>query len=211
MPYKTRRFRVCLSLITSDSFRSLVTIPQGMQSGQNILVQHPRGNGQVVSATIPPGHGAGATFYVRFPTAAPMVVAGVPVTQKQKQSSADDFATGFGAPCAVAGNMNHVQEQQQEYRPPQQQQKQGKKKYKRCSEEMLLLNKKGLVKIKVPPNLGAGDKMRVQIPDGRMITVTVPPGNVSEFQVKVPPKKQNFHDNLIAVHAPMALGPLLMM
>lgn len=84
-----------------------------------------------------------------------------------------------------------------------------KKKYKRCSEEMLLLHKKGLVKIRVPPNLKAGDKMRVQIPDGRMMNVTIPPGPPAEFQVKVPNKKQNFHDNPIAV-APMTLGPLLM-
>jgi hypothetical protein len=185
-----------------------------MISGQSILVQHPSGIGQVVSATIPPGHDAGSTFYVRFPTVTPIVIAGVPTAQKQRQPSTDDFATGFGAPgtSAAAGNMQQQQQQQQQqYRPPQQQQPQGKKKYKRCSEEMLLLHKKGLVRIKVPPNLGAGDKMRVQISDGRMITVTVPPGNVSEFQVKVPPKKQNFHDNPIAVHAPMALGPLLMM
>lgn len=199
---------MCHSCI-SNSLYALVTIPQGMQSGQNILVQHP--SGQVISATIPPGHDSGATFYVRFPAATNIVVAGVPV-----QSSADDFATRFGASGGAAGNaMNRPHQQQPQqppYRPPPQQQKQGKKKkYKRCSEEMLLLNKKGLVKIKVPPNLGAGDKMRVQIPDGRMITVTVPPGNVSEFQVKVPPKKQNFHDNPIAVHAPMALGPLMMM
>lgn len=75
---------------------------------------------------------------------------------------------------------------------------------------MLLLHNKGLVKVRVPPNLKPGDKMRVQIPDGRMIDTVVPPGNLSEYHVKVPAKKQNFHDNPIAVHAPMLLGPLLM-
>mmetsp|Transcript_14461 Transcript_14461/g.23930 ORF Transcript_14461/g.23930 Transcript_14461/m.23930 type:complete len:226 (-) Transcript_14461:146-823(-) len=188
-----------------------VTIPNGMGPGQNLLIQHPSGNGQVVSATIPNGHHAGSVFYVRFPASNPVVIAGVPVVQQPHKQSpglpqTDDFASGFGG-----GNNNN-----QQYRPPAQhqqqpQKQQGKKKYKRCSEEMLMLHNKGLVKIKVPPNLKAGDKMRVQIPDGRMINATVPPGNVSDFHVKVPPKKQNFHDNPIAVHAPMALGPLMMM
>ncbi len=71
---------------------------------------------------------------------------------------------------------------------------------------MLLLDKKSLVKSTVPSNLEEGDCMRVQIPDGRTINAVIPPGNVSEFHVKVPAKKQNFHDNPIAVHAPMALG-----
>lgn len=184
-----------------------MTVPDEMGPGQDLLIQHPSGNGQVIAATIPEGYQAGSMFHVRFPTSNPTVVSGTSVIQQSHQQSNGpaDIASGFGGDNSAG--------QHQPYRPSakQQQQGQGKTKYKRCSEEMLLLHNKGLVKIKVPPNLSAGDRMRVQIPDGRMINATIPAGNVSEFHVKVPTKKQNFHDNPIAVHAPMALGPLMMM
>lgn len=182
-----------------------MTVPKGSSAGQTILVKHPSGNGQVVSAVIPEGHYPGSTFYVRFPPAP--VASGITTTNPQKSgnqtkqpvSPSDAFVSGFGSDVSHShGN------------PPNRNPKQGTKKYKRCSEEMLLLHNKGLVKVRVPPNLKPGDKMRVQIPDGRMIDTVVPPGNLSEFHVKVPARKQNFHDNPIAVHAPMLLGPLLM-
>jgi hypothetical protein len=193
------------NLIESLFTIRVVTVPSGTSPGQTLLIQHPSANGQVISAAIPEGHYAGNTFYVRFPPL--VVVSGTPVGNPQltgqQQSQTYEPAQQQQSPQPGGGGQSYAP-------PPALQQQQGKKKYKRCSEEMLLLHKKGLVKIKVPPNLQAGDKMRVQIPDGRMINVVVPSGNVSEFQVKVPPKKQNWHDNPIAVHAPMALGPLLM-
>lgn len=188
-----------------------VTVPNGSSPGQTIVVKHPRANDRIVSAVIPEGHHPGSTFYVRFPMT---MVSSIPATNSQlsgkqanhasqsphpPQSSTENFVAGFGSD-RISSNGN----------PPIPNAKPGTKKYKRCSEEMLLLHNKGLVKVRVPPNLKPGDKMRVQIPDGRMINTVIPPGNVSEFHVKVPAKKQNFHDNPIAVHAPMLLGPLLM-
>jgi hypothetical protein len=186
-----------------------------MSPGQSLIVRHP--NGQAVSASIPEGFRVGQTFHVQFP----LVVSGVAVGPQQhsnaesykppqQQQPTNGVVSVFGGGVSQPPQGQIRQQQQQQQQQPQPQGK--KKKYKRCSEEMLLLHNKGLVKIKVPPNLQAGDKMRVQIPDGRTINAVVPPGkNPSEyFHVKVPPKKQNFHDNPVAVLAPMALGPLFM-
>jgi hypothetical protein len=178
-----------------------------MSPGQSLMVRHP--NGQVVSVSIPKGFRVGQTFHVQFPLVVSRVAVGPqqpsnaePYKPPQQQQPTDGFVSGFGGGASqpLPGQIR-----------PQQQPQGKKKKYKRCSEEMLLLHNKGLVKIKVPPNLQAGDKMRVQIPDGRTINAVVPPGkSPSEyFHVKVPPKKQNFHDNPVAI-LPMTLGPLFM-
>lgn len=66
------------------------------------------------------------------------------------------------------------------------------------------------VLVKVPPGVAPGSKIRVKIPDGRVIEVTVPPGDATQFYVKVPPRKQNWHDNPLAYAAPMAVAPFLM-
>mmetsp|Transcript_16535 Transcript_16535/g.21641 ORF Transcript_16535/g.21641 Transcript_16535/m.21641 type:complete len:97 (+) Transcript_16535:162-452(+) len=78
----------------------------------------------------------------------------------------------------------------------------------RSDSEEIMLRKKGLVKLKVPKGLKAGDQFQVRIPDGRTISVVVPPNVTDYFHVKVPNKKQNWHDNPLAV-VPMAVGPFL--
>jgi hypothetical protein len=40
--------------------------------------------------------------------------------------------------------------------------------------------------------------------------VTVPKGEVTQFYVKVPPKKQNWHDNPAAYAAPMVVAPFFL-
>lgn len=188
-----------------------VTVPAGTCPSQALLVHHPSGNGQVVSAVVPEGHHSGSTFHIRFPPL--LVVKGepiensitkLPITKKPHQPGKticqDDIASNLSGSNLIHADADTTAQPKH----------QGTKKYKRCSEEMLLLHNKGLVKIKVPPNLKTGDRMKVQIPDGRVIHAVVPPGNMAEFYVKVPTKKQNFHDNPIAVVAPMALGPFLM-
>lgn len=151
------------------------------------------GDGQMISAIIPEGHFPGQKFDVSLPSSSVGSVG---------QLGGDIHAL---SPDVVgSGHRQHpatskvVSSQQQG------------KAYKRCSEESLMLHNKGLVKIKVPPGRTSGDRFRVQIPDGRTIDVVVPAGIIDEFHVKVPPKKQNFHDNPIAVHAPMLLGPMLL-
>jgi hypothetical protein len=64
--------------------------------------------------------------------------------------------------------------------------------------------------VRVPPGVSPGSKIRVKIPDGRVIEATVPPGEATQFYVKVPPKKQNWHDNPLAYAAPMAVAPFFM-
>jgi hypothetical protein len=212
MPGSVWSCLVSIHRTDSQSRFNTVRVPKGSSAGQTILVKHPSGNNQVVSTVIPEGHYPGSTFYVRFPPAPG--VSGIPASNPQtsgKQANhasqspnqprhpSDASVSGFGSVISQShGN------------PPNRNAKHETKKHKRCSEEMLLLHNKGLVKVRVPPNLKPGDKMRVQIPDGRIIDTVVPPGNLSEFHVKVPAKKQNFHDNPVAVHAPMLLGPLFM-
>jgi len=70
-----------------------------------------------------------------------------------------------------------------------------------------LYNDKGLIKVIVPPGKSKGDKFRVRIFDGRTIDAVVPEDGISEFYMKVPKKKQNWHNNPLAT-LPMAIGPL---
>ena len=70
-----------------------------------------------------------------------------------------------------------------------------------------LYNDKGLVKVRVPLGKRKGDKFRVRIFDGRTIDAVVPEDGISDFYMKVPKKKQNWHDNPLAT-LPMAIGPL---
>lgn len=59
-----------------------------------------------------------------------------------------------------------------------------------------------MVLITVPPNAERGSKIRVQIPDGRIMDVTVPlDPTVTKFYLRVKPKNQNWHDNPLAVVA----------
>ena len=59
----------------------------------------------------------------------------------------------------------------------------------------------------VPLGKKKGDKFRVRIFDGRTIDAVVPEDGISSFYMKVPKKKQNWHDNPLAT-LPMAIGPL---
>ena len=70
-----------------------------------------------------------------------------------------------------------------------------------------LYNDKGLIKVIVPQGKRKGDKFRVRIFDGRTIDAVVPQDGISAFYMKVPKKKQNWHDNPLAT-LPMAVGPL---
>jgi hypothetical protein len=157
-----------------------VTVPANSGPGQQLLVPSP--DGGMISAIVPDGLGPGSVFLIQPPPA--VVVQGVSVNSSMTSG--------------VAGkDRQHLQSQQK-----QQQQKQ--------QEARMLLHQKGLVKIKIPRGLKGGDQFRVRIADGRTVTVVVPRGKVSgeEFQLKVPNKKQNWHDNPLAV-LPMTIGPFL--
>lgn len=167
-----------------------VVVPPNTPPGAELLVKSPDGR-TTMSARVPEGLKPGQEFFVRMP-ATPAVNNNALV-----QSSA-------------VGQSKY--QQQMQTRPPNQPQKQPqgeRKKYKRCSPEMILLGEKGLVNVKVPKGLMAGDKFRLVIPDGRTVNAVVPKGNVREFQMKVPVAKQNWHDNVLAV-TPMTIGPMLM-
>jgi hypothetical protein len=84
---------------------------------------------------------------------------------------------------------------------PQARQQKQQQKYNRNDNRVL---------VQVPPGAAPGSKIRVKIPDGRVIEATVPRGEDTQFYIKVPPRKQNWHDNPLAYAAPMAVAPFLM-
>ena len=89
----------------------------------------------------------------------------------------------------------------------QQSTRKGINQHQSSKEVQELYNEKGLVKVIVPPGKKKGDKFRVRIFDGRTIDAVVPEDEIAEFYIKVPKKKQNWHDNPLAT-LPMAVGPL---
>jgi hypothetical protein len=170
-----------------------VTVPPNC--GPTLLVQTP--DGQVISTVVPKGLGPGQVFHVQVQAPPAVIVQGVDVPTDAVLNN-HGFASGFGN--------QHQQTQQHSQQPHSHSQQHPSNS---DSEEIMLRNK-GLVQLVVPKGLQAGDKFKVRIPDGRTITVVVPP-NVAGgdyFQVKVPNKKQNWHDNPLAL-APMAVGPFL--
>ena len=66
---------------------------------------------------------------------------------------------------------------------------------------------KAKVLVRVPKGVAPGSKIRVKITDGRVIMVTIPKGEVTQFYVQVPPKNQNWHNNPAAYAAPMVVAP----
>ena len=89
----------------------------------------------------------------------------------------------------------------------QQSTRKGINQHQSSKEVQELYNEKGLVKVIVPPGKKKGDKFRVRLFDGRTIDAVVPEDEIAEFYMKVPKKKQNWHDNPLAT-LPMAVGPL---
>jgi hypothetical protein len=174
-----------------------------MVPGQTLVIRHSGGDGQIISADIPEGHYPGQKFDVRLPPSS-SIHGRLPLLQ---QPSSVGQLGGAHALSPGVGSGRKQQQPGTSETPPSLQQG---KKFKLCSEDMLLLHNKGLVKIKVPPGRTAGDRIRVKIPDGRSFDVVVPAGITDEFYLKVPMKLRNLHDNPIAVHAPMSLGPMIM-
>lgn len=205
-----------------------VSVPEGLQPGDSLLARTPDGS-RVVSAIVPKGVLFGHTFLVQIPpkvdeekAQAPIAVVGVPVDGDLMNMPMQNHYGGRTQVVAgqdiEATELCLVKETQQ---PQYQYQQQNHAQVELMPTPMpppaaaprnnrnTSNDDPNLVLIKVPAGAGPGEKIRVRVPDGRTVEATVPPGNLTEFYLRLPNKKQNWHNNPLAV-APMTLGPLLL-
>ena len=151
-----------------------VHVPWNHQGGDEIYVRTPVGS--VVSAIIPEGCFPGHAFFVRVPddaTTAAEVVMGTPV-ERSLESSLPVHPVP-AVPINTFGQQNvqvstTVNSQEQEYEEHD--------------------DNTNLELIQVPQGSKPGDRIHVQIPDGRTIEALVPQGNVPEFYVRLPSNRQ---------------------
>jgi hypothetical protein len=216
-----------------------VSVPEGLNPGDNLLVRSPDGSGRVISAVVPEGALPGHTFLVQMPVEekppTPIAVMGVPVqadlldtyTSSQQQEQQSHGNAGAGTKVVVGQDIESTDLRLvEESSPPER-----VSSHPQPSSELELApgrdtaqyrptdnanttrstestsSDSNLVLIKVPPGVAPGTKIRVKVPDGRTVDATVPVGNVQEFYLRLPPRRQNWHDNPLAV-APMVVAPL---
>ena len=186
-------------------FTLIVSVPENVNPGQEILVTAPDGSGQCMRATVPEGALPGHTFLVKMET--PPVMTAIPV-EKQPHDLllTPDFQP---QPDLLNCDRFHAPQQPSQIQPqlqipPPQTQPQVEQQQSRSD------SNDNQVLVHVPPGVAPGSKIRVKIPDGRVIEATVPQGEVTQFYVKVPPKNQNWHDNPAAYAAPMVIAPFLL-
>jgi hypothetical protein len=199
-----------------------VSVPASSLPGNKLLVRAPDGSDRVISAVVPKGAFPGHTFLVRIPAeeAVPVCVMGIPVqADLAEQKHRNHERAGVGDAQVVAGrdiesadlrlveesspteHLHNVSHQQ----PSSELELQDRRNTRSTPET----SDPNVVLIKVPRGASPGTKFRVRVPDGRTVDATVPPGNVQEFYLRLPTRKQNWHDNPLAV-APMVFGPLFL-
>jgi hypothetical protein len=210
-----------------------VSVPESLVPGDNLLVRAPDGSDRVVSVVVPKGALPGHSFLVRMPQEAPPIcVMGIPVQadlvdfdtapQQQHQNhersgggtkvvvghdieSTDLRLVEESSPLEHVHNVSHQQPSSELELAPGRNTMQDR----RNTNVTPASKDPNVVLIKVPRGATTGTKFRVRVPDGRTVDATVPPGNVQEFYLRLPPRKQNWHDNPLAV-APMVFGPLFL-
>lgn len=197
-----------------------------------LTVLAPDGSGRVVQARVPDGALAGHTFLVQFaPAPIHVAVTGVPVDPQlaAKMNPTPPVAatttttaavdvpptatakTGTTSTSTVSGGLTDLLLATETNAPTNQfnTNNVGDSSSNNNNNDRPM-NEDGLILVRVPPGSSPGDKIRVRLPDQRLVDAVVPPGNVSEFYLKPPPKQQNWHDNPLAYGAPMLLGPALL-
>eukprot|EP00545_Synedropsis_sp_CCMP1620_P005488 CAMPEP_0119009424 /NCGR_PEP_ID=MMETSP1176-20130426/4353_1 /TAXON_ID=265551 /ORGANISM="Synedropsis recta cf, Strain CCMP1620" /LENGTH=245 /DNA_ID=CAMNT_0006961937 /DNA_START=51 /DNA_END=788 /DNA_ORIENTATION=- len=145
-----------------------VTIPdKNLKAGDTLLVVSPDGS-RAVSARIPEGHDVGSVFFVQF--AAPAVVAvGVPLSSEPQLPIVQAIVN----PSSQSSSVEYQSDLQ-------------------LAEETDERNR-DLVLVTVPESSLAGDRIRVRLPDQRVVEAVVPEGNVKQFYVQAPPHVNNGH------------------
>jgi hypothetical protein len=214
-----------------------VSVPNSLVPGDNLYVRAPDGSDRVVLVVVPDGALPGHTFLVKMPVeeAAPVAVMGIPVSADlldhdtaSQQQHQNDGRIGGGGAQVVAGHdiestdlrlMEESSSPEHVYDVSHQQQPSSEVELasgrnsttqdRRNTNATPESTDPNVVLIKVPRGAAPGTKFRVKVPDGRTIDATVPPGYVQEFYLRLPRRKQNWHDNPLAV-APMIFGPMFL-
>jgi hypothetical protein len=204
-----------------------VTVPNRSLPGDELLVRAPDGSDRVISAVVPKRALPGHTFLVKMPAeeAVPICVMGIPVQgdlveqqyQNHESNGASDAQVVAGqdiesddlrlveesSPSEHVHNVSHQQPSSEVELSSSRNTVQDRRNTDAAPESA----DPNVVLIKVPRGATPGTKFRVRVPDGRTVDATVPPGNVQEFYLRLPTRKQNWHDNPLAV-SPMFFGPL---
>jgi hypothetical protein len=202
-----------------------VSVPMSSLPGNKLLVRAPDGSDRVISVVIPKGALPGHSFLVKMPAeeAAPICVMGIPVqadlVEQQHQNRVGDAQVVAGhdiesadlrlveesSPPELVDDVSHQQPSSELELAPGRNATQDRRNTNATPESM----DPNVLLVKVPRGATPGTKFRVKVPDGRTVDATVPPGNVQEFYLRLPTRKQNWHDNPLAV-APMVFGPLFL-
>jgi hypothetical protein len=214
-----------------------VSVPNSLVPGDILHVRAPDGSDRVVSVVVPDGALPGHTFLVKMPVeekeVPPIAVMGIPVQadlsdfDAMLQPQHQNYGRTGGSAQVVAGHdiestdlrlveesstPEHVQDVSHQQPSSEVELASGRNNImqdRRNTNATPESSDPNVVLIKVPRGAAPGFKFRVKVPDGRTVDATVPPGYVQEFYLRLPPRKQNWHDNPLAV-APMVFGPMFL-
>ena len=145
----------------------IVSVPENCKPGDEILVTCGADSDRMIAATIPPGSFPGSSFLVRMPP--------VPEASVVPYGTED---TKFGSTAGngvVSGQDTDLHLHSSSSPPeavavPEQQ-----------------LQDPDLILVKVPPGTRKGEKLRVNLPDGRVMEAAVPQDGLKEFYMRAPP------------------------
>jgi hypothetical protein len=167
-----------------------VIVPSDAGPGRQLIVTTP--DGRRISAIVPNGHEAGSHFLVRCPPHPPPALS----LREQHEQYYQNYQNSMMKETSSSPTQSPQSQPQSPSRSPSPSQS------------------PSVHKIKVPIGKRKGEKFNVTLPDGSTIVATVPQNNMTEFYIDVgmekqKPKKQNWHDNPLAV-LPMTVGPFFL-
>jgi hypothetical protein len=128
-----------------------IVVPQGVSGGQTLLVKSP--TGQMLQVTVPQGLLPGQRFRIQMSGAPPAA----PQMRQQQQQLA-------------------YQQQQQKIATQEQQRQQMIQQQRLAAMQNTLPKEKRTLQIKIPAGVKPGNKITVNLPDGRQVQIVVPPG-----------------------------------
>lgn len=160
-----------------------VAVPECLQAGDPLLVQAP--DGRVLETAVPEGTFPGHTFLVRVPP---------PETADLAAAESIEVVQTSNSTTRVVDGHDIEQTDLSLAEEP-------------TATPVTDREDDNLVLVQVPAGARPGDKVRVE-KNGQAFEATIPEGNLTEFYVRVPTVRQNWHRNPATV-APMAVGPFL--
>jgi hypothetical protein len=183
-----------------------VVVPPNMKSGDALHVQAP--DGRIIAVTIPPGIYPGQSFMVKVPSpqqqqqqpqqqpsvftppAASPPTDSIPFSQALNSSV---YATTNSTPAVTSSNSawSHTMSNMFSQHPPPSNSNNTRTTAAAAAGSAEDSNDDDLILVQVPAGYGPGSKLHVQVPDGSLVEATVPPGNVQEFYMRLPPRRHS--------------------